>query len=166
MGQQTTTTEEQKKTEPSASSQVAQTLLKREGVQILPKYDPSTASQHEQTCTVLYGYGIDPPDKKKYVDTYLFVGGVGRNIPRNVAESWVSGVRWQDGKPASSRIYPQAILPNDAGPAEFALATGITPLPPAELAAMIAATDAKKLVEVLGRAGAVALADALIQQVK
>lgn len=135
-------------------------------VEVFPRYDPNTRSDDDDMCVVLYGYGIVKTDHRQYVDDYLFVGGVGRNIPRTVADAWKRGKRWQDKKPALSRVYIQAILPNDANEVDFAKATGVTPMKPAELAAMIGATDAKTLVAALGRKQAVALAEQLMSNLQ
>jgi hypothetical protein len=132
------------------------------GIEILPKYDPAgrLPIAASDMCTVLYGYGRVPATTVYYIDDYKFVGGVGRNIPRSVAKLWRTGTR-ADGKPAISRVYPQAILASDANEADFATATGVIPMPPSELAAMIDATEAQALVAALGRQKAAALIDDL-----
>jgi hypothetical protein len=132
------------------------------GIEILPKYEPNgrVPLAAADMCTVLYGYGKVPTQSVYYIDDYKFIGGVGRNIPRSVAKSWRTGIR-PDGKPAISRVYPQAILASDATEADFATATGVIPMAPFELAAMIDATDAKSLVEALGRQKAAALIEDL-----
>lgn len=131
-------------------------------VRILPKYKPDRVAQSAALCTVLHGYGNVGPTDTYYIDDYKFVGGVGRNIPRNIAEAWADGRRWQDNKPAASRVYIQAILPNDANEVDFAKATGVNPMPPSQLAAMIGATNAADLVKALGRKQAAELAEALL----
>ena len=117
---------------------------------VLPRFSKDMREDNVEACTVLYGYGVDAPDKRNHVDNYTFIGGVCRNVPRTVARAWKTGKRWQDGKPAISRIYLQAILPNDATEVDFAKATGVQPMDPARLAAMIGATDAAALVKALG----------------
>src|SRR5690348_15661156 len=112
-------------------------------VQVFPEHNPNKTilTPNEEMCTVLYGYGKVPPLQRTDIDNYRGVGGVFRNIPRNVAQCWAKGIR-PDGKPAVSRVFIQAILPNDANEVEFAQATGIQPMEPQKLAAMIGATDA------------------------
>lgn len=132
--------------------------------EVLPRYQPHVRERNEDLCIVLHGYGIEDPEKVTFVDDYRFVGGVGRDIPRSIAQAWKTGKRWQDGKPAASRIYPQAILPNDATDVDFASATGVTPMEPAKLAAMIGATDAELLVGAMGRQQAIMLAEKLMKQ--
>lgn len=134
-------------------------------IEVLPRFQPGVHTHNDDMCTVLYGYGIDAPTQVKYVDDYTFVGGICRNVPRNVAKAWAKGVRWQDEKPAISRIYPQAILPNDATEVDFAKATGVTLMPPAQLAAMISATDAQALVAAMGRQQAVSFAEQILENV-
>lgn len=131
-------------------------------IEILPKYSPegTTSGNDSEMCIVLHGYGRLAPTAVHYIDNYKFVGGVGRNIPRSVATAWKKGVR-TDGKPAVSRVFPQAILPADATEVDFAAATGINPVEPAELAALINATDAQALIAALGRQKAAALIDDL-----
>lgn len=120
-------------------------------VEILPNYKPNgellTAS--EELCTVLHGYGRVEAKEVHYIDNYKFVGGVGRNVPRSIAKHWKNGTR-PDGKPAISRVFCQAILPNDSNEIDFAQATGIQPMEPTKLAAMIGASDAQALIEALG----------------
>ncbi len=136
---------------------------KKPKFEVLPKYQPegmTTASS--EMCIVLHGYCRVPATSIHYIDTYKFVGGVGHNIPKSVATAWKNGTTL-DGKPAASRVFPQAILPSDATEVDFAAATGISPMEPAKLAAMINATDAKALVEAMGRQAAVALAEDLMK---
>lgn len=135
-------------------------------VQVFAPYSPTRAEENADLCTVLHGYGRVAADAKHYIDNYQFVGGVCRNVPRNVAQAWAKGVRWQDEKPAVSRVYLQAILPNNATEVDFSKATGIQLMPAAKLAAMIGATDAKSLVDAMGEQAALALADALRKQIK
>ncbi|GAC1589067.1 MAG: hypothetical protein NVS4B1_33390 [Ktedonobacteraceae bacterium] len=117
---------------------------------ILPRFNKDAHEVNTDMCTVLFGYGIDKPDYVKYVDNFKFVGGVCSNVPRNIARAWKTGKRWQDDKPAVSRIYLQAILPSDANEVDYAKATGIQLMEPARLAAMIGATDAAALVKAMG----------------
>jgi hypothetical protein len=120
-------------------------------VQVFPAHDPKSAVPlaNEEMCTVLYGYGKVAPTQRTDIDNYKGFGGVFRNIPRSVAQCWAKGTR-PDGKPATSRVFIQAILPADANEVEFAQATGIQPMEPTQLAAMIGATDAQALIEALG----------------
>lgn len=131
-------------------------------IQKFARYSPDADIDSSDLCTVLHGYGIVAPDHRQWVDDYLFIGGVGKNIPRNVADAWAKGKRWQDNKPALSRVYIQAILPSDASVVDYAEATGVQPMPASQLAAMIRATDAKALVGALGKKQAVALAEQLM----
>lgn len=136
-------------------------------VEILPEYKPNGkfVESNPDMCIVLHGYGRVAPDEVHYIDDYKFIGGVGRNIPRSIATQWKRGVN-KDGKPAVSRVFPQAILPSDATEVDFAQATGINPMEPAQLAAMISATDAQSLVEALGMQKALELADLLVKNAK
>lgn len=134
-------------------------------IETFPRFEKDMV-QSGDLCIVLHGYGIDPPTLTKWVDDYRFVGGVGRNIPRRIANAWRDGTRWQDNKPAMSRIYPQAILPNNATEVDIARAAGVKPMEPSKVAAMISAIDAQSLVDALGRQGAVKLAEQLIAHVK
>lgn len=136
----------------------------RNDIQTFPGVRPETQTPEKDLCTVLYGYGKEPANKKTYVDGYEFIGGVGRNIPRSIATAWARGVR-PDGQPAISRVYIQAILPCDADEAAFVQATGIQVMETPKLAAMIKATDANQLLEMLGREEAVRMADALLKAV-
>lgn len=113
-------------------------------------------------CIVLYGYGRVAPTYRCFVDEYQFVGGVGRNIPYQVAKHWKKGTR-ADGKPPLSRVKIQAILPEDATEADFAKATGVSPMAPEKLAAMIGVTDAALLVKAMGRKRAIELAEELLK---
>jgi hypothetical protein len=132
-------------------------------VEILPAYNADKFGDASgDLCTVLHGYGRVSPQERHYIDDYLFVGGVGRNIPRSVAIQWKKGVD-RNGKPSASRVFPQAILGVDATEVDFAAATGINPMPAGELAAMISATNASDLVAALGIAKATQLAEELLK---
>lgn len=89
---------------------------------------PAQKKEHEfqdgDLVVVLHGYGRVSPTHKQYVDTVAFEGGIARNVPWTVAQHWKSGTR-PDGKPVSSRVHIQAILPNNATEEDFARATGI-----------------------------------------
>jgi hypothetical protein len=138
-------------------------VVKKPKFEVLPAYKPNGyTNASDEMCIVLHGYGRVSPTDIHYIDEYKFVGGVGHNIPKQVADCWKKGVR-NDGKPAVSRVFPQAILPSDATEVDFASATGISPMPPAQLAAMINATDANALVKAMGRQAAVALAEELLK---
>jgi hypothetical protein len=125
-----------------------------------------TASQPDPSSdyyvTVLYGYG--KPDgngrigtnRKSFLDEFEGVDGVFRNIPRERAEQWAKGLD-KNGKPARSRVYIQAILPNDAQEEHFIAATGKNTIPQEKLAAYIKASDVDALIEMLGREGATEL---------
>ena len=142
---------------------IKETPVKKQKYEVLPAYKPSGYTNvSDEMCIVLYGYGRVSPENTQYVDEYKFVGGIGHNIPKQVAEMWKKGVQ-KDGKPAVSRIFPQAILPSDSTEVDFALATGISPMEPSKLAAMINATDARALVQAMGRQAAVALAEELLK---
>lgn len=139
------------------------TTEKKPQIEILPKYESEGFIEaNSDMCVVLHGYGRVAATEEHYIDNYKFIGGIGRNIPRSVANCWKRGIR-PDGKPAISRVYPQAILPSDASEVDFAAACGIAPMEPAKLAAMIDATDAHALVQALGRSKAVALAEELLK---
>jgi hypothetical protein len=131
-------------------------------IEVLPSYKPdgTLVSSSEEMCIVLHGYGRVASTEIHYIDDYKFIGGVGYNIPRAVANCWKKGIR-PDGKPAISRVFPQAILPADATSVDFAAVTGIDPMPASELAAMINATDAQSLVNALGAQKTAQLIDEL-----
>lgn len=120
--------------------------------------------EDQELCTVLHGYGRVGPAEVHYIDNYKFVGGVCRHVPKPIAMAWAKGTR-PDGKPAISRVFIQAVLPDglENEEVEFAKVTGVQPLAPATLAAMINATDASLLVASMGRARAVELAEKLLQ---
>jgi hypothetical protein len=136
-------------------------------VEILPSYQPGGkfVENNSDMCIVLHGYGRVAATEQHYIDDYKFIGGVGRNIPRSIANAWKKGVT-RDGKPAVSRVFPQAILPSDATEVDFATASGINPMDPAKLAAMITATDAEVLVQALGLSKAMELAEQLVKNAK
>lgn len=115
-------------------------------------------------CTVLHGYGRVAATEVHYIDNYKFVGGVCRHVPKPIAMAWAKGTR-PDGKPPVSRVFIQAILPDglENEEAEFAKVTGVQPMEPARLAAMISATDAEAIVAAMGRTNAVAFAERLLQ---
>lgn len=104
----------------------------------------------EDQVTVLHGYGRVAANNRMYVDNQLFVGGVARNVPYQVAKHWAAGTR-PDGKVATSRIYPQAILDADATEADFVRATGLQAhLEPEKLGAILGSLDADRLIAALG----------------
>src|SRR4051812_16402245 len=139
-------------------------MAEKNGVLTFAGTKPESLIPEKDLCTVLYGYGKESANKHAYVDIYEFVGGVGRNIPRSIAMAWAKGVR-PDGQPAISRVYIQAVLPNDADEAAFVQATGIQIVETPKFAAMIKATEASQLLEMLGREEAVKMADALLKAV-
>lgn len=144
----------------------AEVETKVSGAQVFAPYNPAKAEENDDMCVVLHGYGRVSPTEVHYIDNYKFEGGVCRNVPRTVATAWAKGKRWQDDKPAVSRVYIQAILPVNATEYDFSQATGIKPMPANQLAAMIGATDAASLVEAMGEQQALALADALRKQIR
>jgi len=62
-----------------------------------------------------------------------------------------------------SRVKIQAILDEDAAEADFARETGVSPMAPEKLAAMIGVTDAALLVKAMGRKRAIELAEELLK---
>lgn len=119
--------------------------------------------EEQVTCTVLFGYGRVAPTYRNYVDGYQFVGGVGRDIPKAIADNWKKGLR-ADGKPAiHGRIKLQAILASEATESDFVKATGIVLMAPDKVAAMVSGTDAALLVKSLGRKRAIELAEELLK---
>lgn len=144
---------------------VTKAASKGSRVQTFKPYHEQLREDNEDMCTVVHGFGRVSPNHKHYIDNYLFIGGVCHNVPRNVATAWAKGRRWQDDKPAVSRVYLQAILPNDATEADIVAATGIQQMPASELAAMIGASDARALVDAMGEQAALEFADRLRKQI-
>lgn len=123
--------------------------------------------EDEDLVTVLHGWTRVRPGEKHYVDKILFEGGVARNVPYRIARHWQKGTR-PDGKSEQiyGRVVIQAILPNqvetgekdkdgkpvfrEVSDADFAKATGITPRPMSEFAAMLAGVDLDEVVKHLG----------------
>jgi hypothetical protein len=106
--------------------------------------------QDSDPVTVLYGYGKVAPDQKFYVDNHQFVGGVAKNVPYQVAKHWQAGTR-PDGQPAVSRVYIQAILPNEADEADYARVTGVRQYMTREkMAALLNSLSANEVLETLG----------------
>lgn len=134
----------------------------KQEVEVLQAYNADKFTDPgAELCIVLHGYGRVATTERHFIDGYEFTGGVGRNIPRAIAQQWKKGVD-RNGKPAVSRVFPQAILPNDATSVQFAEAAGINPMPASELAAMISATNAADLVAALGVTKATELAEQLL----
>ncbi len=136
-----------------------------------PSIDERTpAHEFKETdlVTVLHGWGRLHPKEKHYVDKVLFEGGVARNVPWPVARHWLHGTRPQ---PNPQRTYEQhgrvivQVLPNDADEGDFIRATGIQPMAPERLAAMISAADLDAVFEALGAEKALALALGLQQRI-
>lgn len=108
--------------------------------------------------TVLFGYGKYAPTHQHFIDNYTFTGGIGRNIPYSVAKHWHAGTR-PDGKPVTSRVKIQAILPNHATEADMIRATGIQKsISDAHLSALVSGLDASQLAKMLTPDQAKALA--------
>ena len=138
-------------------------IQKKDEIEVLPGYKGPDQIQGSglDACIVLHGYGRVARNEVHFIDNYEFVGGIGRNIPKKVAEAWKKGTRL-DGSPAISRVFPQAILPSTATEADFASAVGEPPMDPARLAALITSTDANLLVTALGRMKATEVAQGLL----
>jgi hypothetical protein len=105
-----------------------------------------------KTVTVLYGYGKVGAKDKVWVGgangtTWLFEGGVCRNVPMSVAKHWKANTR-PDGTPVLGYIDCH-ILPNDAKEIDFIEATGGKSLNADQAAAVIAASDLSKLANAL-----------------
>lgn len=124
-------------------------LVDKKNVQTFAGTAEKSDQADDAYCTVLFGYGKEPKDKKWWVDNYECVGGVIRNVLKADADRWVKGTR-ADGKPATGRLYIQAILPKNATEADFIAATGANRVSNEQLAASLSATDAKNLLEALG----------------
>lgn len=99
----------------------------------------------DDRVTVLYGYGKVGPRVRHWLDDVAFVGGVARHVPYPKARAWKKLV-------IGKAIH---ILPDDADEVSFAKASGIQPMAPAKLAAMIEASDIDAIFAALGpeRAG-------------
>ncbi len=101
--------------------------------------------------TVLYGYGKVAPRQRHWLDDVTFLGGVARNVPYPKAAAWKK-------LPIGRSIH---ILPRDADETAFARASGIQPMAPAKLAAMIEASDLDAIFAALGPERAARLAQEL-----
>lgn len=147
---------EQKKPMPTeqAASSGATALLEAPAVVAAPQFEDS------DDVIVLYGYGRVAPTDVEYVDGYRFVGGVARDVPYVVARCWQKHNK-PDGSLAPGRVKIQAILPANATEADFVRATGITPLPMAQMAALLNAADPEAIIAAMGAPQAKALADEL-----
>ena len=138
-------------------------------IQTFPGTVEQANTASDAYVTVLYGYnkpdvtGYVNPDKRSFLDEFEGRGGVFKNIPRDRAEAWAKGLDKQ-GKPAKSRVFIQAILPNSATEEHFIAATGRTSIPQDRLAAYINASDAKTLIDTLGADRAKDLAERLSKE--
>lgn len=139
-------------------------LVDKKNVQTFAGTAEKSDQADDAYCTVLFGYGKEPKDKRWFVDTYECVGGVIRNVLKTDAERWVKGIR-ADGKPAVGRLYIQAILPKNATEMDFIAATGANRVSNEQLAASLSATDARNLLEALGVDEAARLSRELAQAV-
>lgn len=73
-----------------------------------------------------------------YIDRVAFTGGVARNVPYKQAAEW-----------QKKRTVGIHILPNTATEADFIRVTGITPMEDHDLATILQATDAGKILSLL-----------------
>ena len=131
------------------------------GVAVLDK-PKEIVFEDDDPVTVLHGWGRVRPGEKHYIDKVLFQNGIARNVPYRVAKHWLKGTR-PDGKNEliCGKVTLQAVLPNDATEADFAKATGITPMPAENFAAMLAGVDLDELVRAMGVTKVKALIDSL-----
>lgn len=123
---------------------------------------PTTVEKTETTHSfkegdeviVLYGYGKVHPASKQYVDNILFEGGVARHVPYSKALQWKQG-KTAEGKPSTSRVYIQAILPDTASETDFAREVGLGPqLEGAKMAALLNSLSPEEVLQALGPAKA------------
>jgi hypothetical protein len=118
----------------------------------LPAASPVAPDYTESDrVTVLYGYGKVGPNARHWLDDVAFVGGVARNVPYPKAAAWKK-------LPIGRAVH---ILPQDADDTAFARASGIQPMAPAKLAAMIEASDLDAIFAALGPERAMRLAQEL-----
>ena len=81
-----------------------------------------------------------PTNRETYFDRITFVGGVGRNVPYELAKKWVK-----------LGLVPKAyIFPNNAQQEDFERATGRTPMAPTTLADTVAGLSAPQALALLG----------------
>lgn len=109
-----------------------------------------TKFEDDDLVTVINGWGRLQPGERHFVDKILFVDGVARNVPYAIAKYWVKGTR-PDGK--HDQVHGKVkvhIFANDATEADFAKATGITPMPVDKFASMLAGVDLDALATQLG----------------
>lgn len=140
----------------------------RDGAQM-----PSGSHRHyadTDLVTVLFGYGKVNPTDTSFVTgggagdhdktkVYQVKGGVIRQVKYAHARHWRE--TWVDEKGHSGVI----ILPLDADEVDYARASGIQPMAPQRLAAMIAASDPAALAAALGPARLADLAETLLRAV-
>jgi hypothetical protein len=137
---------------------------------------PETPTYAEtDLVVVLHGYGRLPAEAVHYASAggtgptdkgpaerqkiYQGRGGVYRNVRYTHARAWQQ--MWVDEKGRSGVI----ILPPDADEVAFARASGVQPLEPTRLAAMLAASDPAALAAALGPARIAELAETLLRTV-
>lgn len=110
-----------------------------EDAEVEAGFDFEAPAEQVQYYTVLHGYGRRRPNERHYLDQYEGRGGVIKNVPEKVVESW--------RKEPRLRIH---VLPHDATEVDYAKAAGIRPMNPKKLAAILGASDIDELIQVLG----------------
>ena len=144
-------------------------MATRNDIQTFPGTAEQPNASNDLYVTVLFGYNKPDVDgrinlnKKSYLDEFEGRGGVFRNIPRERAEQWAKGLD-KKGKPAISRVFIQAILPNNAEEADFIGAIGKSNIPQEKFAAYIRASDTQFIIDTLGQEGAIELASRLSKE--
>jgi hypothetical protein len=115
---------------------------------------PTPVDENEY-YTVLHGWGRLLPNEKHFIDaSWLFIGGVCREVPGEVINMWYK-------KAPKMLIH---VLPWDATTSDFVTATGLQPLTVPELAAHLQAATPDTIIDALGLERAAELVDALRAQ--
>ena len=52
----------------------------------VPETQVTIETEEDAVVTVLHGYGRVTPNEKHWIDNTLFIGGVARHVPRQIAE--------------------------------------------------------------------------------
>lgn len=124
--------------------------------------------EEEGVRVVIHGYGKLAPNKVHFIDDIKFIGGVARDVPADVAECWLKGVRPKEtnkpyavsGKRAYSRVGV-IVLPGDATEAQIMKAAGVPAMAVSKFAEFIKAYSTEDLAAALGREKAIELSEGL-----
>lgn len=130
---------------------------KKEDIRALKKDE----IQDDESYTVLHGWGRVAPGSRNTVDMVQFEEGVARNVSGVIVRRWMTGLM-KNGEPAPSRIFLQAVLPNEAKETDFARVTGIEVMPAQKLATMLKASNLQNVLAALGTKEAEAIATELL----